>query len=69
MDVRIEAAAAEMAVQMMTSVVRKVKRWAIKAITPLVAVASFPRPISINGHSISAVAPDYIRNGGTAVAF
>lgn len=68
MDVRIEAAPMTMVSSMQETVVLAVIRTLVQAIALIGRVASFPRLLSLGGHSLSAVAPDHIRNGGTAVA-
>lgn len=66
MDITIEAVSMTADAGILTAVVSAVKTLVTKALVLVAQVASFAR-LSIGGTSLSAVAPDHIFEGGTAL--
>ena len=68
MNAIVEVEAAQVAVQSADVVVMALTNYAPLEVQAPVASTSSLRVVSISGHSISAVAPDHIFEGGLATA-
>lgn len=68
MDVRIEAVAMTSTSSSISAEIKTNRLVSVSPVVSNIATVSIFRPISVNGHSISAVAPDNNILGGVAVA-